>query len=129
MKKLALGAIVLLAFNGAIILTQMSCQKEASAQSGGTTESNLVLFYKVNSQEIWLSNIDGSNQHRIPITLPSGLKPGEGRLTSNGKSVVFEAFTESTGENAGIYTCLINGSNVKVVVDKSNEEILLQDVK
>lgn len=127
MKKLLLGTIVLLAFNGTIILTQMSCSKEASAQSGNTTSPKLVLFYKIDTRELWLSNIDGSDKHKIPITLPAGLKLGEGHLTADGIIVVFEAFKDVTGEVEGIYTCLINGSNVKKIIDGNSEEILLYD--
>lgn len=114
----------------AIILTQMSCKKEASAQaSGGSTTANLILFYKTNARELWLSNVDGSNQRKIPIVLASGLKPGEGRLTVDGKSVVFEVFTESTGINAGIYSCTVDGNSLKKIVSVGADELLLQDVK
>lgn len=130
MKKIFLGSIILMGFNLAVVLTQMSCKKEASAQAnGGSSAANLVLFYKSNAKELWLSNVDGSNQRKIPIVLASGLKPGEGRLTVDGKSVVFEVFTESTGVNAGIYSCTLDGGNLKKIISAGTDELLLQDVK
>jgi hypothetical protein len=129
MKKIFIGSIVLMGFNVAIILTQMSCKKEASAQVANTVAANLILFYKSNVQELWLSNVDGSNQHKIPIVLANGLRPGEGRLTADGKSVVFEVFTASTGANDGIYSCTLDGGSLKKIVSSGADELLLQDVK
>lgn len=131
MKKLFLGTVILLGFNVAIILTQVSCQKEASAQvdNGGIKSANLVLFYKNATKELWIANIDGTNQHKIPITMATGYEVGYGRLSADGKTVIFERYKTITGENAGIYSCSIDGSNLKMIVAENSNESLLQDVK
>lgn len=131
MKKFYLGALILLGFNVAILLTQMSCRKEASAQSdnSGFKPANLILFYKNAAKELWLANIDGSNQRKIPIAVAAGFEVGYGRLSADGRTVVFERYKSATGENAGIYSCALDGNNMKMIVAENSNESLLQDVK
>ncbi|MDQ0110524.1 Tol biopolymer transport system component [Chitinophaga terrae (ex Kim and Jung 2007)] len=130
MKKLLLGSIVLLGFNLVIILTQMSCKKEAMAQADNTSNSsnsakplNLILYAKKSGAEIWLANIDGSNQRKVPV--PNDIHVSESRLSADGKTVIFEGWYDTPNKNAGIYSCSLDGSNLKKLINDNNEDILL----
>lgn len=134
MKKLLLGTLVLLAFNAAVILTQMSCNKDAKAEPAPTgttlTQLNQILYVKhFNADrymaEIWISKLDGSNNHKVNLTLPANMRVGDdAKLTPDGKTIVFGAMLNTTGgvntwSDAGIYTCNVDGSNVKKIMDLS----------
>ena len=74
----------------------------------------------------YLMNLDGSNVRKVPINLPAGLYlspyvSGAGRLTADGTSIVFTV-TDSMIGVAGpghyyIYSCAIDGSNLKKLTD------------
>lgn len=127
MKKLLLGSIVLTTFSIAIIIFQMSCQKTAEAQTStttGLTQLNLILFSKHpnsgSGNELWTANLDGTNQKKIPITLPTGQEVQEAKLTPDGKKVVFVAsYVSGSVANKGayIYTCSLDGSNLVKILD------------
>lgn len=125
MKKLLMGSIVLTILSFSIITFQLSCSKPANAQSGaalGLTQLNIILFERSTStfpqvSELWIANIDGSNQKKIPITLPVGitLYPGS-RLSPDGKFVIFQT-RDSTITGSSLYSCDTNGSNLKLLFD------------
>lgn len=131
MKKLLLGTIVLLAFNAAIIITQMSCKKEAQAESptpGGPAlkQLNVVLYSKITSgtnrvYEYWMTNLDTGQKRKIPVTLPDGKFPGdEATLTPDGLTLIFDTSikgTDGSTKDGGIYSCKLDGSNLKMIVD------------
>ncbi|MBO9731809.1 MAG: hypothetical protein J7623_24420 [Chitinophaga sp.] len=136
MKKLLLGTLVLLAFNAAVIITQMSCNKDAKADTPapGTTalkQLDLVLFLNYGkganneiTSEVWTCKLDGTGKTKVNITLPAKIKVGEeASLTPDGKTIVFGAYEiVSTTPNykekdAGIYTCPIEGGIAKKIVD------------
>jgi hypothetical protein len=134
MKKILLGTIILTCFAFSMILTQVSCQKSVAQVANGN--ENLILFVRSeytnpNSQlEIWISNIDGTNQRKVPITLPSGLKIGYARLTENRQTIIFEAYptaNTSSYRSNSLYSCSLNGSNLTKIVDANpNYEYQLQ---
>lgn len=126
MKKLVLGAIVLFVFSLSVVVTNMSCKKEAMAEGPGFPQPlNKFLFtkdFRGKSSEIWMSNIDGSGQTKINVTLPAGqLIAPQARLTADGKGVLF--VTMDDAENTtGIYFCLLDGTSLKKVADSPGVE-------
>lgn len=71
----------------------------------------------------YICNYDGSNKTMIPITLPVGRKfassPTHGRLSPDGKILFFEVYESSTS-NGFLYSCNVDGSNLKVIYTQSN---------
>jgi len=136
MKKILMGSAVLTALSLSIIAFQMSCSKTANAQTGGTTgltQQNLLLYTlydsSTNSNSIWTSNYDGSNQTQINIVLPSGIyfdQTPQVSLSPDGKKIFFIAGVKNYYNNelythsGNIYSCNLDGSNVTKVVDKGN---------
>ena len=127
MKKLLLGTLVLLAFNGAILITQISCKKEATAQtnpppSDGLKQLNKLLFVKTlnanNSAtatgEVWLSEIDGTKPTKVNIVVPDGSRIVSAKLSPDGKTIIFGTIVRNdTAQEGGVYSCSVDGSNVK----------------
>lgn len=131
MKKLLLGTIVLLAFNAAVILTQMSCKKEAQAETpiAGTPtlkQLDLILYFNniksnngPNQTELWIAKLDGSDAHKVNIKLPDGVSFHDGaRLSPDGKTIVFDTFQviDNFAGDAGIFSCNVDGSNLKKII-------------
>jgi Tol biopolymer transport system component len=80
-----------------------------------------IIYSSIESSRGWVFSIaqtDGSNQKRIPIKMPTGLRIGSGqaKLTPDGTTLVFTA-TNTTGEAISIYSVSINGSNLKKLFD------------
>ena len=81
-----------------------------------------------------VANIDGSNKRQIPITLPAGLYTGvftggytggiQAYLTPNGQTIVFTA-TNQSGTVRAVYSCAIDGSNLKKLMDTDSQTQLL----
>ena len=137
MKKIIQAIFALLVIGTFILATQISCQKSNAQTSGTSTFSSpgLVLYDQqvtasvtvpldsgrtenvtVYSRQYYITNIDGSNPRQIPITLPSGLyTQGGGRLTVDGKTLVFPVSNQS-GVQQALYSCIVDGSSLKQVV-------------
>jgi hypothetical protein len=134
MKKLLLGTLVLLAFNAAVIITQMSCKKEAKADSPIVRPTTvLYITYGKNADntstaEIWICKLDGSNKTKLNITLPANTRIGdEASLTLDGRTVVFDTYdVVSTNpykaKDGGIYTCSVDGGTAKKIVDGNTQD-------
>jgi hypothetical protein len=152
MKKIA-QAILFLTLVGVLILsTQISCQK-ANAQTPTNqtvaaanlillgkgiqvagqpyTDSGKVIQTTVNTIQFSVANIDGSNIRQIPITLPSSLYVGSvygttssGYLTPGGQTIVFNVHDQPNKVFA-IYSCSIDGSNLKKVIDLDSQTQLI----
>jgi hypothetical protein len=149
MKKLFLGTIGLTIFAIAVTLTEISCQKSIAQMSNTQIgqHGNLVLYHKTLpyitakdslgnvldtsywGNEFYLSNIDGSDTKRIPVTLPAGLYAvGTAHLSTDGNTLIFRV-TGAPGpgpEINDIYSCSIDGSNLKKII---NGPVGLDDVK
>lgn len=132
MKKLLLSAVILFLFSSSIFLTQMSCRKEAKAESP-IVYPQMILFTKDvrgQSSEIWVSKTDGTAQAKVNIQLPAGeLISPQARITANKQGIVFVAMNAQEKET-GIYYCKIDGSELKKVVEApagTNEGLTLQD--
>jgi Tol biopolymer transport system component len=135
MKKLLMGSIALTMFSISMIVFQLSCKKEANAQTTttGVSQLNILLFQKTNknvtpfADELWTSNYDGTNQKQIPIPFATGqsIREGETRLSPDGK-LVFMTIRQTTivggvtSYDSYIYSCNIDGSNYKKVVGFSS---------
>lgn len=137
MKKLLMGSVALTLFSISILIFQMSCKKEANAQTTttGLTQQNLIVYLKSNrsgsttttntTREIWLANLDGTNQRKVPIILPTGVEiSGDAKLTPDGKNIVFDAYLTTSSPATydyiyNIYSCSIDGSNVKKLMSGS----------
>ena len=86
-------------------------------------------------------NLDGSNQQQIPIQLPAGLEPvGEAKIAANGSSIVFNAqpirisngngtgYSYAVIAGTGIYTCGIDGSGLKLILENKSSTRLIEQV-
>ena len=151
MKKVLLGSAVITALSFSIIAFQLSCIKTANAQTGGTSgivQLNKIVYTIQDSINqgysycIFIANYDGSSSAKVNINLPSGVKlytlslnggmvnyttSQLTKLSPDGKTLFFRAFNTNLN-TAGIYSCYIDGSNVKKVLDSSTNEPLLSSV-
>ena len=141
MKKILLGTLVLLAFNAAVIITQMSCKKDAKADTpitGTPTLKQLDLVLYINylknpdntsTGEIWTCKYDGGNKTKLNITLPANIRIGDhASLTPDGKIVIFDVYEVVSKspdpyktKDGGIYTCSVDGGTAKKIVDGNAE--------
>lgn len=120
MKKLLLSSIVLFLFSASILLFQISCQKQVNANPNQITQQNKLVYIKGfggSTDAVWTSNIDGTNQTRIPITFPSGLslENGQVTITPDGSKIVL-VLAGFSPDVKYIYTCNLDGSNLTKVV-------------
>lgn len=123
MKKILLSSIVLTFFAASIILFQLSCKKDAKAETAPTPTSAGIVLYDKEGEEIWKVNIDGTGNQKVNIVLPANVvfEIGDGgayKLTADAKKIVFQAENTSTNKNQ-LYSCNIDGSNVKLIVEAS----------
>jgi len=133
MKRLLLSAAILFFFGSSIFLTQMSCSKEAKAESP-IVYAPLTLYTKDvrgQSSEIWLiGNNDITKQQKINITLPAGqLISPQAKLDRDATHVIFVTM-DANEKETGIYSCSITGGDVKKIADAptgANSGITLQD--
>lgn len=135
MKKLLLGSIALTLFSVSILLFQISCKKEVTAAqepAGAETANQLMVFAKSfirptgmaqKEKEIWIANIDGTNPRKIPINIPSDLGFYDAHLTQNGKTIVFMAESKTNYRKRAIYSCSLDGTGFKKVLDFDNEYV------
>lgn len=75
------------------------------------------------SLEIWSVNLDGTNNHKINITLPAGISLEEeelAKVTTDGNTIVFIG-TNSSNEANTIYKCNLDGSGVVAVATETQE--------
>jgi len=121
MKKLFLSSAALTVFAISILLFQFSCREDVIAQTPSV--SNIIIYSKANSlgeDEIWKANIDGTNQQRVNIALPSGYSlnvnndGGQIRITSDGQKIIFKGENSST---VSLFSCALDGSNVVKLID------------
>ena len=121
MKKLLLSSIVLLLFSFSILLFQVSCQKEANANTNNITQLNKIVYIKEidgspERTELWISDIDGNNQTKIPVTFPFDYQFSSISLTTDGSKVIFSVVNDTT-RNGYIYSCKTDGSNLTKLVE------------
>lgn len=143
MKKLFLGSVALLCFSLAILLFQVSCKKEAKADSpttNTTTQKNKIVYVKqfygtggrlYDYGEIWTANYDGTAQTKLNITLPTNvvIAQVEPKISPDGQTIFFNAFltdgTKDISNGWSLYSCSTDGSNVKQVVQSSGNTVAI----
>ena len=120
MKKLLLSSIVLFIFSLSILIFQISCKKSAKADQPQETTSAIAgkILYMVdngsNNASFWTANYDGTDKQKLNITLPSGYNyVYHFRISPDGKKIII-GFDPSD-----IYSCNIDGSDMKKVIDGS----------
>lgn len=70
--------------------------------------------------EIWTANYDGTGKSKVNIVLPSELGiQGQARLSPNGQNIFFVAGHKTTNKFF-IYSCNLDGSNVRLIIDGSS---------
>jgi Tol biopolymer transport system component len=134
MKKLLLGSASLMLFSIAMAIFQISCKKEASAETNTTStlQLNKIIYSKIlrdtggeyKGLEIWTANYDGTGQTKVNITLPDGTSFGEGmvpKMSPDGKKVFFTAgpsFSSGSGYSVrtSLYSSNIDGSGVLAII-------------
>ena len=127
MKKLLMGSLVLTALSCAIIVFQMSCTKTANAQaSSSNTQLNIILYATDSlgdntvAAAYWIMNYDGTNVKKIPITFTSGLLYSTSpKLSPDGKTIFFSAIAGAPSYTAYLYSCSVDGSNLKTLLVKN----------
>ena len=126
MKKIFLSSLSLLAFSASIILFQISCKKEAKADTTTTSvtssQQNKILYYDQGNQHsnftYWIMNYDGTGAQKINIVPPAGLTLGSAQISPDGKTV-FVTLTD-VKSNFTIYACNTDGSNLHLVTAGSS---------
>lgn len=112
MKKLLLSSITLLLFACSILIFQVSCQKETIAQTNtGSTPKNKIIFVKIQRgvselpNEIWTANIDGTEQQKINISIPTGktIDPDNVEITNDGSKIILELWDNIANSTSDIY--------------------------
>lgn len=122
MKNLLKASVVLFLFSTSIAVFQMSCTKEAKAQT--SVSSDLIVFLKKGndgSYQIWSSDATGNNQKFVAVSLPSGYTfsfgndGGQLKLSSDRSKIYFTA--SAFGSSTSIFSCSITGTNVTKLID------------
>jgi Tol biopolymer transport system component len=123
MKKLLLSSIILLLFSCSILIFQVSCQKEAKANTNNITQQNKIIYIKAlpsagDQNEIWTANIDGTNQQRVAINFPANYAleddGGSITLTPDNQKIIFAMSVNSIRQ---VYSCNIDGSNLTKIIE------------
>lgn len=149
MKKIIRAIFALLVIGVFILVTQISCQKSNAQASGNSSaiSPGLILFgstvssritipadsgrtqtVTINSCQYSLTDINGGNMRQIPIVMPAGLYvTNGGHLTNDGKILVFPANSTSNSQIM-LYSCFVDGSNLKRIADISANNPFFQDV-
>lgn len=141
MKKLLMSSFALLMFALSMFLFQASCKKEAVAETTNTVtyqplgyflyekSSRVINSAGVNTDvyQFWLANYDGTNQHQIPVTLPSTVSNygNSAHLSPDGKRLFIYAHElisamattpYTTRFKDHIYVCNIDGTGLTDIV-------------
>lgn len=121
MKKLLLSSITLFLFSSSILLFQISCQKEANAGPNPKQSLNKIVYIKEidvapDRTELWISNIDGSNQNIIPVTFAFDFQFGSISLSPDGTKVIFSVVNDRSRDGY-IYSCNIDGTNLTKLIE------------
>jgi tricorn protease-like protein len=132
MKKIILSSIVLLIFSISIAVFQVSCQKDATANTNSDnnttgTQQNKIIYLKriieTGTNEIWTSNYDGSDQKKLNVVL-SGMTPWRINISPDGQNIFIIVFPLGALEGkTDIYTCKTDGNNLKKIIDGSDSGV------
>ena len=118
-----MSTLVLCAFSLSIIVFQISCKKEAAAESPGSEvlKRPRKILYQKTDKEVFTANYDGSKKQKINFTFPSPQHGDDGIeravLSPDGKTV-FLMLNSGTSGNVRLYSCNIDGSDLKVILNE-----------
>ncbi len=129
MKNFFKTTLYLFAFAIAGILFQISCSNSDGTESEDIITGEKFVFVKkdfalTGEQSIWISNFDGTDQSKIPISLPSNLRfytiysSGEhttAKLSKDNSTILFTVQKVGTSETY-VYSCGVDGSNLQEVI-------------
>lgn len=118
-----MGSVVLCLFSVSITLLTISCQKQASAQSTNGTSSKVIVFFKwkygTQLNELWIANTDGTGVQQVSI--PSTLKTTYVSPSLINNKIVFMASSTTPSNNdAQLYSCDVDGSNLQKITNEAN---------
>ena len=128
MKKLLLGSAALLMFSCAILIFQISCKKDAMAQSPTSTTNKILIFKRIIGNfdgpfETWIANYDGSNATQILASVP-GWKLSNPKLAPDGSKIFFIGSDSTTINTTSlateIFSSNIDGSNVQRITNNNS---------
>ncbi|WP_158994305.1 hypothetical protein [Mucilaginibacter sp. L196] len=125
MKKLLLSSVILLTFAVSLLIFNLSCKKEAKAQSSQPlAQQGKIFFIKSvsNENQLWTASYDGSNQQEINLALPTGTSVDGISSISPDKKTVFVAV--ANGSSDDIYTCNIDGSNLRKIISDTGSNVI-----
>jgi Tol biopolymer transport system component len=133
MKKLLLNSIILFLFSTSVLMFQVSCNKDAIAETNNTTDK--IIFVKTinnnsdkRASEVWTANIDGTNQQKVNIIIPKEFEiNGNINISKDGTKIILVLYEQRT-QSMDIYTCNIDGSNLKKVVGDSVYKTFYSDI-
>jgi hypothetical protein len=137
MKTLLKSSILLLLFSFSLLVFNLSCKKESTAQNTSTSIQNLgiLVFSKDGDKknEFWTSKYDGTGQTKITISLSTFPATAEFskdiiRISPDGKKFFFIANPNPTvtSNSDAIYSCNADGTGVTKLVENIAE---FSDVK
>ena len=127
MKKLMYSTIALTCFSISLLLFQFSCQKEATAKATSAQAQNKFLYIVTNSSEnafqYWVSDIDGTNNHQISVTMPSPYVTWtSAKLSQDGSTIIFKGWNP-TSSTTSVWSVSINGGSPTKLFDAIIYEI------
>lgn len=130
MKSILKASVVLCFFALSVTLSQISCSKEARGQgTNGLAQLNKLVYYTYDGQfEIWTCNYDGSNQAKVNISLPSGVRfynDWSPRMSPDGRNIFFSAISGVHYSGIDLYVCNADGTNLRKIVDSPTRSIYL----
>ena len=127
MRKMLLGAIILLIFSLSLVLIQTSCSKTDAQTSPGLTQLNKVIYLTAD-RKWWISNYDGTNTTQINFNLPSGVAIETGgwpvfnpvRLSPDGQRIFFTTFRQATAQYAIASTDISGNGYTQIVAGSTS---------
>jgi hypothetical protein len=130
MKTLLRSSILLLLFSCSLLVFNLSCKKESTAQNTSTSTQNLgiLVFEKLDDKvnEFWTSKYDGSGQIKITVSsLPANTEIVKEsiKISPDGKKFFLVVYTRNTSD---LYSCNSDGTGLTKLIDNVGD---LTDIK
>ncbi len=125
MKKLLLSSAILLMASLSILIFQISCSKSVDAQNSNRPLNQIGKIIYVKNNEIWTANYDGTQQNRVPVSLPpnvtfafAAVPQSTMSISPDGQKVFFSAYS-GTGVDKilQLYSVNIDGTGLNLIFD------------
>lgn len=100
----------------------------------GFVDASTVLYLKYNAgadNGLWKSNISGTSNVKINITLPVPNTFGDGKfakVTSDGKTIMFTTYDSARTSFGAIFKCNIDGSSIGGITSEPTTAISIQSL-